>query len=165
MLVLVNLLYYCSGANLGRCTNIQIQEKWKMFNIYTFNTLYLNRELGEGGGLFLLPRDPTSLFSMNRDVRKHRCVVWLKWTPWNANCYSPWLWIVNTKRIHIHWTEEIKSCKQFFFLLFFSASKGKREVERQGQHLFCKGIKLKIRLKNITVLFNMNISFIKTNIS
>ena len=54
MLVFVNLLYYCSGANLGRCTNIQIQEKWKMFNIYTFNTLYLNREWG-GGIIFVAP--------------------------------------------------------------------------------------------------------------
>ena len=54
MLVLVNLHYYCSGANLGRCTNIQIQEKWKMFNIYTFNTLYLNREWG-GGIIFVSP--------------------------------------------------------------------------------------------------------------
>ena len=49
MLVLVNFPYYCSGTNLGTYTNIQIQEKWKMFNIYTINTLYLNREWGGGG--------------------------------------------------------------------------------------------------------------------
>ena len=48
MLVLVNLSYYCSGANLRRYTNIQrIQEK--CLNMFA-HSLYLNRELEKGAG-------------------------------------------------------------------------------------------------------------------
>ena len=163
MLVLVNLLYYCSGANLGRCTNIQIQEKWKMFNIYTFNTLYLNRELGEGGIIFVAPW--SNIFVVHES--------WCSETPLCSVIEVDSLkrkllqsLIMNHKyQANTHTLKKLSRVNSFFFLLFFSPSKGKREVERQVQHLFCKGIKLKIRLKNITVLFNMNISFIKTNIS
>ena len=52
--------------------------------------------------------------------------------------------IVNREYTYI---KEVKSLKQFFlFCLIFSASKSKREVERQVQHIiiFCKSIKLKI---------------------
>ena len=48
MLVLVNLPYYYSGANLRRYTNIQrIQEK--CLNMFA-HSLYLNRELEKRGG-------------------------------------------------------------------------------------------------------------------
>ena len=41
--------------------------------------------------------------------------------------------------------KDVKSLKQFsLFCFIFSASKSKREVERQVQHIFCKSIKLKI---------------------
>ena len=51
MVVLVNLPYYCSGANLGRQTNIQIQEK--RINMFA-NTLYFNRQWGGGWRELLL---------------------------------------------------------------------------------------------------------------
>ena len=78
MLVLVNLPYYCPGANLRRYTNIQpIQEK--CLNMFA-HTLYLNRELGEGwggGGAHFC--DPVIqhffLLSMNRDVLKNCCML------------------------------------------------------------------------------------------
>ena len=78
MIVLVNLPYYCPGANLRRYTNIQrIREK--CLNMFA-HTLYLNRELGRGGGggggSFLCPRDQTLfLLYMNRDVLKNRCML------------------------------------------------------------------------------------------
>ena len=163
MLVLVNLLYYCSGANLGRCTNIQIQEKWKMFNIYTFNTLYLNRELGEGGIIFVAPWSNIFVFHESWCSETPLCSV-IEVDSLKRKLLQSL--IMNRKyQANTHTLKKLSRVNSFFFLLFFSASKGKREVERQGQHLFCKGIKLKIRLKKITVLFNMNISFIKTNIS
>ena len=140
MLVLVNLPYYCSGANLGRYTDIQIQEK--CINIFA-HTMSLN---WEGGGAYFC--DP---------VIQHFWGLWIVMC-WKTVAYCDWTGLPETwtatildceSWIYIYWKSYVTFDKQCFFgfAFFFSASKGKLVVERQVQHIFWEGIKLKIRLK------------------
>ena len=147
MLVLVNLLYYCSGANLGRYTNIQIQEKWKMFNIYTFNTLYLNRELGEGGIIFVAPW--SNIFVVHES--------WCSETPLCS--------VIEVDSLK-HTLKKLSHVNSFFFFAFFFTKQGQTRSWASSATFILQRHKIKNKTKkHITVLFNMNISFIQTNIS
>ena len=60
MLVLVNLPYYCSGANLGRYTNIQTKEKCMYVCQYA---VFEQGGWGEGGWAEALAKGTMSSFT------------------------------------------------------------------------------------------------------
>ena len=110
---------------------------------------------GLGGSFFCDPLIQQFLVSINRFVLINRCVLlWLKCTSRNANCYKSL--IVSREYTYIEQINSLLVNSVFCFAFSFSASKGKRKVERHLQHIFCKGTKLKIRLKKHNPLIRIS---------
>ena len=152
MLVLVNLPCYCSGANLGRYTNIQIQEK--CINIFA-HTMYLNREGGRG-------------FFCDPVIRYFWC-LWIVMC-WKTVVYCDWSGLPETRTATIlhceSWIpiyiEEIKSLlinSVFLFCFFFFSEQGQARSRASSSTYILWRDKIKNETKKSEPV-NMNISSI-----
>ena len=129
------------------------------------HTLYFNRQWGgegegkgRGGLIFVTPWSKIFIVYESWCAEKPLCIVV------DADSLKRELLqsLIMTWSSITYIEELLSHLKSFLFCSIFSASKSKRKVERQAQHIFCKGIKLKIRLK-IWISHSFKVTFIDCN--
>ena len=125
------------------------------------HTLYFNRQWGgegRGGLIFVTPWSKIFVVYESWCAEKPLCTV-VDADSLKRKLLQSFIMTWSS----ITYIEELLShLKSFLFFFIFSASKSKRKVERQAQHMVCKGITLKIRLK-IWISHSFKVTFIDCN--